>query len=82
MGLVDQLVSLLSRPHSPAHEQFVRALLVLVTDHSRALAECRRAELSLKELLNEKLAELRDQEAHLVSLELKLSDNVLNFYVV
>ena len=66
MGLVDQLVGLLSQPHSAAHEQFVRALLVLVTDHSKALGECRRPEFQLKELLEEKLAELRDQESHLV----------------
>jgi hypothetical protein len=70
MGLVDQLVSLLSRPHSPAHEQFVRALLVLVTNHSRALAECRRPELSLKELLEEKFADLYNQETHLVGCNL------------
>lgn len=70
MGLVDQLVSLLSRPHSLAHEQFVRALLVLVTDHSRALAECQRPALSLKELLEEKLADLRNQETHLDEFQL------------
>nr|UST29469.1 hsp70 [Haliclona caerulea] len=71
MGMVDQFVGLLHGPQESFHEHVLSAFVVLVTDNPRAVEECRRPELRLDELLDNKIQELKkqDKEAHMEEIE-------------
>nr|CAG4635093.1 EOG090X0EEI [Alona affinis] len=62
MGFVEQLVALLQREHDSTHEHLMAALLAICEDHPSALAESRRPEFLLKELLENRIDILAGQE--------------------
>jgi len=62
MGVVEQLVGLLSQQHRPFHEQLIVALYHLITDNRRAQAECHRPEFGLKTLLTNRKRHLEGKE--------------------
>ncbi|XP_071104608.1 hsp70-binding protein 1-like isoform X1 [Haliotis cracherodii] len=62
IGMIDQLVGHLGEDHSQLHEHLMSALLMIVTDHSRAVAECRRPELQLHQLLKDRIQLVKDKE--------------------
>jgi hsp70-interacting protein len=64
IGMVEQLVSLLHREHTSAHEHLMGALLCQVQGHQRSAEECRRPELKLRQILKLKLDSLKDKPEH------------------
>nr|CAG4645149.1 EOG090X0EEI [Leptodora kindtii] len=62
MGFIEQLVALLQREQDGTHEHLLSALLALVEDYQRAILECRRPEFLLKELLENRLENIKDRD--------------------
>eukprot|EP00918_Siedleckia_nematoides_P081928 GHVU01179617.1.p1 GENE.GHVU01179617.1~~GHVU01179617.1.p1 ORF type:complete len:324 (-),score=38.64 GHVU01179617.1:112-1083(-) len=54
MGFVTQLSAMLRSPHDSFQEYLLGALLTVVEDHQLGLEECRKPELGLEGLLNER----------------------------
>ncbi|XP_013390817.1 hsp70-binding protein 1-like [Lingula anatina] len=69
MGMVEQLVGLLSEQHNNNHEHFMNALLSLATEHQRTIEECQRPELHMKELLKNRIEYLTGKEEFLEEKE-------------
>ena len=66
MGLLDQLVSILHAPHAAFHEHVTRTLLLLTDGNQRAQSECRRPELNLRTVLEQRITELQGKSEYLV----------------
>ena len=62
MGFVEQFVALLQREHDSTHEHLLSALLALTDGHQTAMAECKRPEFLLKELLSNRLVLVAGRE--------------------
>lgn len=69
MGMIDQLVGHLSEEHSNFHEHLMSALVAIVTDHPRSVAECQRPELDLHNVLRQRIEYLQGKEAYLEEKE-------------
>ncbi|XP_072047465.1 hsp70-binding protein 1-like [Amphiura filiformis] len=69
MGMVHQLVSLLQQEHAITHEQFILALLNLVSGHSGCISDCCQPELQFEELLKSRVEFLKDKEEFMEELE-------------
>jgi len=69
MGMVDQLVSLLGRLNDQGRERAMAALLTLVEDFPPAIEECKRADLSLKDILNQRIDEISKDPSNEEELE-------------
>lgn len=65
MGMIDQLVGHLSEEHSTFHEHLLSALLAILHNHPRSLAQCQRPELNLLPLLKQKQQDLKGNEQFL-----------------
>jgi len=65
LGMVEQLASLLQLEHNSSHEHLMGALASLARDHQRVMAECRRPELGLRELLQQRMDFLKGKEEYL-----------------
>ena len=64
MGFVEQLVSMVqAEAYVASHEFVLSALSTLVDGHRAALAECRRPEFRLQQLLESRCQQLRDDDA-------------------
>lgn len=66
MGYVEQLLTLLNRQHSASHENFMAALLELLSDNSDAVKEASRADLQIVSFLNERINLLSGKEEYQV----------------
>ena len=74
MGVVDQVTHTLLRPHQAYHEHLMRALLALITRcPAAAIAECRRPELTLRDLLEQRMRELEGREEFKVKVSIRHS---------
>lgn len=62
MGFVEQFVALLQRDHDSTHEHLLAALLAICEGHPTALAECRRPEFLLRQLLENRMESFTGQE--------------------
>nr|CAG4642075.1 EOG090X0EEI [Eurycercus lamellatus] len=62
MGFVEQFVALLQREHDSTHEHLLAALLTMSEDHPRSTVECRRPELLLRELLENRIESIADED--------------------
>lgn len=62
MGFVEQFVALLQRDRDSTHEHLLAALYALTDGHPAAIAECRRPEFLLKELLENRIETAVGQE--------------------
>ena len=62
MGFVEQFVALLQRERDSTHEHLLAALFALTNGHSAAIAECRRPEFLLRELLENRIESFVGQE--------------------
>jgi len=58
MGMVDQMVSLLGRMGDQGREHLMAALLALVENYPPAIERCQRADLSLKDVLSQRIDEI------------------------
>lgn len=62
MGFVEQFVALLQRERDSTHEHLLAALFSLTDGHAAAIAECRRSEFHLRELLENRIESSAGQE--------------------
>ena len=62
MGIVEQLVALISGQHEPFHEHALSVLACLVDDNPKIVQECRRPELGLETSLREKKSALTNED--------------------
>jgi len=69
LGMVEQLVGLLHSEHSKTHEILMMSLLMLVKDNPKAIQECKREELQIKNLISNKLRFLQGKEEFQEELE-------------
>lgn len=69
LGMVEQLVGLLHSEHSSTHEYFMMSLLMLVKDNPKAIKECFREELQVKEMISSKLRMLQGKEEYQEELD-------------
>jgi len=67
IGMIEQLVGLLSSNHETFHEHLFAALFYIVTDNQQAQTECHRPEFKLQLLLRERKKLLGDREEYLVN---------------
>lgn len=63
MGFIEQIIGLLHSEHDESHEHLISALLCMVKGHAESRLECRRNELGLESLLNERTALIKNQES-------------------
>lgn len=68
MGMVEQLVGLLSAEHRRFHEYLVAALYYIVTDNKQAQIECLRPEFKLQSLLQERKQLLQGKDEYQASV--------------
>ena len=68
MGMVEQLVGLLSLRHQQFHEYLVAALYFIVADNKQAQLECLRSEFKLQYLLTERKELLANKEEYQVCI--------------
>ena len=81
MGFIEQLVALLQREQDGTHEHLLSALLALVEDYQRAILECRRPEFLLKELLENRLENIKDRDDFKVSkIRFKFHAHLSRYY--
>lgn len=66
MGIVEQLLSHLMQDHQQEHEHIMAALLCLVRDHLPTQAQCRRPELNLKGVLQQRIKAVDGKDEHRV----------------
>ncbi|PVD33759.1 hypothetical protein C0Q70_05019 [Pomacea canaliculata] len=64
MGIVEQLLSHLMQDHQQEHEHIMAALLCLVRDHLPTQAQCRRPELNLKGVLQQRIKAVDGKDEH------------------
>jgi hsp70-interacting protein len=62
MGMIEQLIGLLSMEHSSLNERLVEALFNVVSDNEMALNECRRPELNLQAVLVQRKRDIQGHE--------------------
>lgn len=60
MGMVDQLISMLNDQNDQMRELATAALLALVDNYTEAIEECRRPELSLRDILLQRLGDIEN----------------------
>ena len=64
MGFIDQIYALLHSEHDASHEHLASALLALISSNDRAKEECRRQELAIQQLAQERIERFKDQPKH------------------
>nr|CAG4645842.1 EOG090X0EEI [Lynceus sp. MCZ IZ 141354] len=69
MGFVEQLIWLVHSEHDATHEHLLSALFALISEHPRAIQECRRPELMLETFLQQRIKQLADNDEDLEEVE-------------
>ena len=77
MGLVEQLVFIIQRPHEPYHEHVVNILLRFVANHPAALQDCRQEKYGLRETLSQRKQYLEKEDPDAFQVKKKQSFNLL-----